>query len=491
MPVHKSTGPNRPRPVGDSGGQTSATTCSAADTEGQGFAAHFERRPEFLFGNEKVPCVVDASTVRERTVGDLKVFHIPSVFAGRDEIFIGFGIPNAYLVVPDGNGGYQKFAGKSLRRAPSVIEETRDWAQSGILLRFKNLPASAAEKLRAAMLKHHGIKYWTCVNANLRVMEDAGFTAGKRKLSSIYMPKAMLEYLLQNELKFEGQTVGLEWIRTTPLSVEKHAWQIMKAEAWTFCRHANRSLEPAGKKYKILGRVLAFTSGKLSKRDARITSAKREVAPSLPDNVQYEKGISIKVSRTSKVGTWLRQLGGGAHAFFEGEQVRVKSADYLTETLKPFPQAKPSFSTKLKKMVLFSRPVVYLIRTVLAEHYSELQSPSVAFSERDIYDMLRTDSGASPNRYNLVLTTRNIILARISVGAKLLDWILSKHVLMSGYAKDVIFAGELWKDADGVIWISANSGTYRPTIAQLEAAAAFLRAVFPHLRVQIEATILP
>ncbi|MBU6452443.1 MAG: hypothetical protein KGS72_11730 [Cyanobacteria bacterium REEB67] len=446
-----------------------------------GLAAHFECRPEFLFGNENVPHVIDASTVRERTIADLKVFHIPDVFAGRDEVFIGFGIPNAYLVCPDGQGGYQKFAGKSLRRAPSVIEATRDFVQSGILLRFKNLPPHAAEKLRAAMKVHHGNKYWTCVNANLRVMEDAGFSAGKRKLSSIYFPEAMLAYLLENELKFEGQRIELQWIRTTPMSVERHAAKIMKAELWTFCRHAERSLQPAAKKHKLLGRVLAFTSGKMDAREAKNKTVKREVAPALPLDLPYETDIAIKVSRTSAAGTLLRQVWAGSHAFFEGTQERIKSEDYLTETLQPFPQANPSFVTRLKKGVLFSRPVVYAIRHFLAHRYTDVG----VHSERDVHNMVRTHSEAAPNKYNVVLTTRRIILARISVGAKLIDWILSKHVLMSGYAKDVIFAGELWKDAEGTFWLSPNSGTYQPTVAQLEAAAAYLRKVFPHLRVEI------
>jgi len=465
----------------------SETAISNGGTTQPVYAGQFESRPEFLFGNENVPFVVDASTVRERVVGDLKVFHIPSVFAGREEVFIGFGVPNAYLVVPDGKGGYQKFAGKSLRRAPSVIEDTREWAQSGILLRFKNLPAGAVEKLRAAMEVHHGHKYWTCVNANLRVMEDAGFTAGKRKLSSIYMPKAMLAYLLQNELKYEGQTIGLEWIRTTPLTVERHAWQIMKAEAWTFCRHAERKMQPAAKKNKLVAGLLAFTTLKIKKRDQKVALVKREVAPALPADVAYENDISIRVSRTSKTGTAIRQMGGGSHAFFEGRQTRVDSENYLTETLKPFPQANPSWSTRLKKAVLFSKPVVWVLRSFIADHFSSVQQDqdTITFSERDVYNMLRTDSASAANKYNVVLTKRRIILARISVRAKLLDWILSKHVLMSGYAPDVIFAGELWKDAEGVIWISANSGTYRPTIEQLEAAAAYLRAIFPHLRVEI------
>jgi hypothetical protein len=452
-----------------------------------GFAAHFERHPEFLFGAEGVPSVVDASTIRERTVADLKVFHIPDVFAGRDEVFIGFGIPNAYLVCPDGDGGYQKFAGKSLRRAPSVIEDTREWAQSGILLRFKNLPPHAAERLRAAMKVHHGFKYWTCVNANLRVMEDAGFTAGKRKLSSIYFPKAMLAYLLENDLMFEGKKIELEWIRTTSLSVERHAIKIIKAELWTFCRHAERSLQPAAKKHKLVAKILAFTSGKLGAHEAAARAAKREVAPALPEDVEYMSDIAIKVSRTSAAGTMLRQVWAGSHAFFEGTQNRVDAAAFLTETLKPFPQAKPSFSTRLKKSVLFSRPVVFGIRHFLAVRFTDIGT----HSERDVFDMLRTDSKAAPNKYNIVLAGKRIILARISVSAKLVDWILSKHVLMSGYAKDVVFAGELWKDAEGTIWISANSGTYRPTPAQLQAAAAYLRQVFPHLTVKVDETIVP
>ena len=116
-----------------------------------GYTQRFERRPEFELWGSLVKDVVDAGGVRQRTVDDLKIFKISDVFAGNDEIFIGFGKPNAYLVVPDGQGGYQKFAGKSLRRAPSRIEDTRGFVQSGVLVRLKNLPQGAAEALRQAM----------------------------------------------------------------------------------------------------------------------------------------------------------------------------------------------------------------------------------------------------------------------------------------------------------------------------------------------------
>jgi len=215
-----------------------------------GFAHHFERRPEFLFGSH-VDEVVDASSIRERTIQDLRVFRISDLFAGKNEIFLGFGLPNVYLTVPDGKGGYEKFAAKSLKRAPSVVEDTRNFVQSGIMLRLLNLPDHAAEKLRAAMRLHHGKKYMTCVNANLRVLEDAGFTSGQRKLSSIYMPYALLSYLLSNGLEFEGKAVQLEVVRTTQANMESYARQIIAAELMTFCRHGERMLEAKSQKSKL------------------------------------------------------------------------------------------------------------------------------------------------------------------------------------------------------------------------------------------------
>ena len=87
--------------------------------------------------------------------------------------------------------------------------------------------------------------------------------------------------------------------------------------------------------------------------------------------------------------------------------------------------------------------------------------------------------GIAPGKYNIVIEGRVMTVARLVNGAKVPDWILSKHVLMSGYSKDVRFAGELWKAADGKIHLSNNSGTYRPSTEQLAAAVSYLSAVFP------------
>lgn len=459
----------------------------------EGYAQHFECRPENdLFGGI-IPEVIDATTIREHAVADLKVFKISDVFSGKDEIFIGFGRPNAYLVCPDGAGGYQKFAGKSLKRAPSVIEATRDFAQSGLLIRLKGLPPEAAERLRVSMKKFHGIKYWTCVNACMTVMQDAGFTSGKRPLTDRYWPYHLFTALVNDGLSYEGKPVEYEVIRTTSDRVERYALRIIGAEVTTFCRHTTRNMEA---KAKGGSRVSKFMLGAIGLPARLVGGGKKKgsrksappVAPPLPDTVDYTRDIQMRVSSASHVGAFMR-LFWGAHNLFEGTQSRVKITDYLTAPLKEFPQPNPNIATRLKKALIFSRPVIWAMRKILVPSYAVM--PGLR-SENDVYKALRTHSQAEPNKYNLVIVAEDqnagpgastFILSRITGGAKLMDWILSKHVLMSGYSKFVLFAGEIWKDENGVIHVNRNSGTYQPSPEQLDAMVEFLRALFPHLTI--------
>jgi hypothetical protein len=359
------------------------------------------------------------------------------------------------------------------------------------------LPPHAVEKLRAAMEKHNGIKYWTCVNANLRVMEDAGFTSGKRKLSSIYFPYAMASYLRENGLEFEGKPVQLEVVRTTTMDMEAYARSVIAAELMTFCRHADRSLEGKAKKSKIWKGVSAVvhSPSTLYHHFRPVKPADplvREIAPALPSNVQYEGGFQVKASMPSKFGLFLRQFVG-AHTLTEVRQERVNPLDYLERHLKPFPQPNPSFVTRLKKRLLFSRPMIALLRFLMAARYVELGN----VTERDLYDMLRTDSEKKSNVYNYVITNKRIVLVRTSVRMKLVDWVLSKHLVASGYlenpasasgeeAEFVLCAGEGRKSLDGALVLNGNSGTYQPTDDELVQAGKYVQAVVPNVPVRVE-----
>lgn len=467
-----------------------------AACEQHGFTRRFEYRPDFRLGTELVDDVIDASTIRERKLDDLMVVKISDVFATASESFLGFGLPNEYLVTPDGNGGYQKFAVKSLRRAPAAVVDTRDWVQSGVWIRFKNLPAEAHEGLREAMKFYEGWKFWTCANGCMHVLERAGFASGSgsKLLTDLYMPYACFAYIIDNGLTYNGQKVEFDVIKTTPVELYNFSWQIQKATALTFCRHANRNLDTAAKKNKFIATVrnVVTAPARLFSRKTAKPKKETRVAPSLPQGVEYARDIRVRVSKPTFVGSILR-LMWGSHALFEAQQTRVDPNDYFTDVLEPFPRT-PSFQSKLKKWVLFRPIVIATIRHFLAPSFVDIGERS----EVQIYDMMRTSTPEKPEKYNLVVTSHGldkrgqpagnprIILSRLNVGGKIADWLLSKHVLMSGYDDFTVYAAEAWKELDGSIHVNLNSGTYQPTKKQREEAHAFLQAVFPHWRIVIE-----
>lgn len=187
-----------------------------------------------------------------------------------------------------------------------------------------------------------------------------------------------------------------------------------------------------------------------------------------------EPVYAVEFSQPGRVGKLLRRVWP-AHTFFRVKQSRTAIDDYLPAKLKAFPQKKPSLLTRIKRSVLFSPPVVALIRSQLARGFHPFAEGPV----REIFEKLAVHDEANPGKYNVVIEGGVITVARIDNGAKLPDWVLSKHVLISGYSKDVRFAGELWRSPDGRIYLSNNSGTYRPSAEQLARAVAFLTEAFP------------
>lgn len=453
------------------------------------YAKHFEKRAEHgLFGN-LVQDVIDASTVDERQVQDLKVFAIKDVFADKNACFLGFGKPNVYLVVPSeeqtsesskgSKKAWQKYAAKSLWREPATIPDV-SLVQSGVLLYFEDLPEEAIVALRKAMKSLNGAKGITCVNLNMQVMERAGFTSGDKPLSSMRLPYDLFHALTTNGLKFQGRPVKIQVIRVTPTPLHQYLREVIEAELSTFRRHGQRKLDMLAASNKFTGSIKELIDGQKKQLKKAKCASKRKgravIAPPLSKDVLYLNDIEVFVSKTSLTGGLFRQLWG-AHTLFVAKQTRVKPSDYLPEVLTAFPQAKPNFATKVKKSLLFSPPVIWSLRKGLAPKYESIGLRS----EVDIYDMMRTHSDDTSNVYNLVVTDEEIIIARISVGGKVVSWVFSKHVLLSGYSDKVRFAGEIYKGADGVFYISRNSGTYRPTEEELDGVIGYMSAVYPHL----------
>jgi len=209
-----------------------------------GYAKRFEYRPEFLFDNV-VDRVVDAN-VQEHEIHGYRVARVEDVFSSNNETFLVFGKPNTTLVTPKADGtGYQKFAAYSIWRQESDIQViTRDSGsivQSGIWLRFLDLTPHAEDLLREGMETFAGHKFRTCVNANMHVMEFAGFTSGEKPLSKITFPYQLIRTLLNNGLELEGKPVRFEVVRTTRLSMEGYTRRIIGAEIMAPCRHFKKS----------------------------------------------------------------------------------------------------------------------------------------------------------------------------------------------------------------------------------------------------------
>jgi len=486
---------------GLNGGEGATVAPPIGSGSEHGFPQHFERRPDFMLGRDVVWDVVDASRVRERKVGDLMVVSIADVLSGANEVFLGFGVPNAFLVVPklaelgSQEQGYQKFAGKSLWREPSVIADTRGLVQSGVWIRFIDPPEEAIERLREAMIFYNGVRFGTCVLACMHVMERAGFTSGAKPLTRHVFPYPLLASLTKNGLAFDGKPVKFEIIRTTPRELPSFSYGIRKATVLTPIRHVNRNKTYAAVKSFVTAPFRWF-AGKKPEATKRVVAP---VAPALPDGVDYKNDLIVGVSKTTAFGALLR-LVWGSHALFEVRQTRVNPKGYFTHALTPFPQANPSFVTRVKKKVLFTPFVIRTIRSILAPEYAV----SGARSERDLYDMLRTHSEESPNKYNLVITSTRIVFARVNTDApkgtirswlfgwllrllrKISAWILSKHVLMSGYDPETFYACEAWKDVKGKLHLNRESGTFRPNEEEEEDAYAFVTAVFPNLPIVMD-----
>jgi len=438
----------------------------------KGYAAHFERRPQQLFNN-LVQVVTTSASVRERSLGLLKVVSIKDIFAGKNEVFLGFGRPNTYLVYPDGQGKYTKFAAKSLRREVSRMEDTRGFIQSGVLLRFTDLPEQARDRLRNLASQFDGKKYWTCVNANCQFLEKAGFTLGERPLSSRYSSHDLLRSVLSDGLKFDGKPVKTELVKTTPEYLQNYWGGIVKDELLTFCRHGRKAILPVLEKSKALQTMDDWLMGKAKAWSRQV------VAPALPATQPYQEDLQLSVSQPSGLGQMLRFVWG-PHALFEIKQNRVDVNQFSAKTLTAFPdQMKKNWLTLAKQNLLFSPWVVERVRENLCPKFLAFGQ----MSEVDLYDMLLTDAPGQNNKFNIVITGDRIVIGKIDVRSKLVDWVLSKHVLLSGYDPDVRFAGECWKNQEGQLCVNRNSGTYRPDEETLVAMTAYLQQVFPGLNI--------
>lgn len=412
---------------------------------------------------------------------DLRFFRLQDVLPV-DSVFIGFGKPNVYVAFPDEQEqSYLKFDAKSFKRAPSRLMDTRGLAQSGLLFRFDHPTAAMKAALRAAATRESGSQCWTCVNANGRLLASAGFAIPDDKpLSQFYFPMDLARSLLTHGLTFQQQTVPFTVIRTVPAYLERFGWSVWKAQWLTFCRHGERL---AAKHAKHLDQGWRASKQWLFKQWRKIKAPQPEEPVTLyPEKTTTQSTVyPLQVTYPSRLGMVLRWFWG-PHSFFVLKPKDNPINDWLPQPLKAYKAKKKTAVNWLKQHVLFAPPIVALLRHQLVRH----NTTAAAISEPVIFNMLRTHSDIAPHKYNIVVTGHRLVVMKLAVKFKAIDWVLTKHILGAGYSNDVRFAGELWKNVAGEIIVNNNSGTYQPSDEQLTAMIHYLNALFPNIPVHAE-----
>jgi hypothetical protein len=427
-------------------------------------------KTEALFSSSS-QLVVDASHVTMVEHEGLSVVPVAEVFSNANATFLGFGKPNVFLSVPrpataEVAAGWDRFAAFMFWRKAAFVTDTKGRVQGGVFVEMLDLPPQALVRLRQAMGDFEGRKTITCANATGRVMTQAGFTCNGRKLAYTVRPTTLAKAIWDGGLEYDGKTVVLRMIRTNSGTVSDHFLGVLKKESTSLCRAAGKIVK---------------TKAASVKTKAPVIEARPLAAAALSDQAGFKR-LELRVGRSTKLAVLLQQQLG-EHPIFEAQldpdlaDINGEHFSELRSALKAYP-GKLGTASKLKRYLLFSRPVVKVVRHQMAakmDSLGRLPGPVMV-------DMFQSGPAASPFLYNVVITGTSARMTRLEnrtdKDVDKANWVLAKHVLLSGYDPDVRYAGEIWvedTDAGRVLHLNDNSGTYKPTRQQAEAAARFLQ----------------
>lgn len=414
--------------------------------------------------------VVDVSHLVRSVVDERS--HLPFCAVGEvfepGAVFLGFGTPNVFLMLPrQDKSGWDKFAAFMFYRKPSYVAKKMDRMQLGFYFELRGLPNEAIESLRREMQAHQGRRTASCANANARVLAQAGFTCGGESLESIYRPSHLAAVIWANGgLEYKGLYIPIR-----PFQAGHEVGDHFVAVWWKEFTSACRSVKK-----------------KFSRKDTSSGAApqfeepQRAVGMSVERWEKNEERATIGVSRPSRLGVWLGFVLGQRPIFSLDPESPLEIPG-LDEPLRPFP-GKLDRVTKFKKHVLFSRPAVAFLRRHLMKSVDLHKDVPV----RAVVDMLRLSPG--PERetafaYNLVVTKKAIRITRLENrngrDKKFINWVMSKHLVVSGYDEEVVFAGEVWaylNDDEVVVCLNRNSGTFQPEEEALEQMSGVITQLF-------------
>lgn len=409
----------------------------------------------------------------------LRLFPIEEVFLDHTSVLIGCGDPNAAISVYRQDGlkgaGWYKYSAFMFWRQPAYIAHTKGRLQSGLYLELRGLPTEARESLWLAMGYLQGRRGPSCAKLNAEVLAIAGFTLGNGKpINQAIRPSRHVSLLWQHGIAYKGQPVDSRIVLTGDKGVGDH----MKS-TW---------LKEVTAPGRTVRKIYTADKGHVS---APVFD-ERQV-----DQIDSERWlghpVTISVNRPSRLGANLTFLFGQQPVYTVALD-SLGHVEELSKPLQPFP-GKLDRVTKVKKHILFSRPVIAAIRR--SRHHSvdvfrdipagaaiDMLTPSIGpdHDTAALYNCVVTlnSDGQGEARItplkNLDATSQNDRVV------KAVNWILAKHVLISGYDPQTVTACELWcyRNETGqlVVRFNDNSGTYKPDDARSKALEQYLKALF-------------
>jgi hypothetical protein len=411
--------------------------------------------------------------------GDLNTV-MASHFLKPGVMAINFGIPNlatfATEAREDGSVQTIKVDAKSLKREKMSYHSTNGKIQSGVFFVPTNLPTEALERFKAAAKKLEGRADITCVNTNCRVLKEAGFSIEGKNMDEVVFPTTMMEHLLfrnviYTDLEGKKHKVHFDIINTTPQTLEEHFEKIDIAVLGTRLRHRRRNAdnEENRKARGVAAKAL------IAQEKARLEDAS-PAEQNVPDLTKRK----ITVSVPSYLGDVIARIWG-RHTIYEvdlsDKKAEIAQAFQGQAKLRPFPQQKPSFGTRLKRDIFFSRPMINFLRRHMMGRMDTLH-----LNTQDLFNHLKSTQG---ERLNYVVLDDKVVLAKINPNGnkkethrKAADWALSKHALIAGRA-EVYCSGEMWYDkVKQRFMMNKDSGTYMPNEEQLKIAAELANQIF-------------
>lgn len=453
----------------------------------------FEQFSSFLHGVKTFEVIKPTKIAEFPATNDptLKTVMASNIFKP-NIMAINFGTPNVstFVTKSKDDGAIQtiKVDAKSLCREEMKYHETNGKIQSGIFLIPTNLPKEALERFEKAAKDLEKRKDITCVNTNCRVLKQAGFSIEGVSMEGIVFPNTLMEHLMFRNVFFTDSNgvkhkVHFKVLNTTEHRFEKFFENVDTAVAGTRYRHRARhaDTEENQKARGIAAKAL------IAEETARLNNA----GPLQEKSDEYLGKRKVTVSVPSFIGNIVSSIWG-RHTMYQldlsankndisdaFQEFETEGGKDQTIKLRPFPQEKPSFSTRLKRDFFFSRPMIQFLRRHMMG-----REDTIYLHTQDIFKHLKSTNG---ERLNYVLLDDKMVIARVHANGtasgkhrKVADWALSKHALLAG-RQDVYCSGEMWYEETGGIGkvkMNYDSGTYVPTIERVKKVATLANRIF-------------